>query len=79
MTAEVKKILTFSKDTPDDVVNKAKEKIKASGGVVTNETKLGGRMIMYTISKDTITTFSTDSEFNKHFVADEFDGVVTTQ
>ncbi|KAF0552298.1 proteinase inhibitor, propeptide [Gigaspora margarita] len=74
---ELNKIMTFKNDTPNDVIAKVKKQIEESGGKITSETSTVAKMIMYTIPEGIITVFSEDD--NQHILADENDGVVTTQ
>ncbi|CAG8521834.1 22259_t:CDS:2 [Cetraspora pellucida] len=75
--SEIKKIISFNKDTPTNVIDEVEAEIKKSGGKITGKTTITGKTIMYTIPDDVITTFSTTA--NQYISADEYDAVVTTQ
>ncbi|CAJ0831786.1 13561_t:CDS:2 [Entrophospora sp. SA101] len=76
-----KKIMRFKKGTPEEVVNKVEEQIKAQGGQITGRTKLTGLTLMYTIPDNTAHSFSAESfaAASEHIEDIENDQVVTIQ
>nr|CAG8532182.1 6346_t:CDS:2 [Entrophospora candida] len=78
---ESKKIMRFKKGTPEEVVNKVEEQIKAQGGQITGRTKLTGLTLMYTIPDNTAHSFSAESfaAASEHIEDIENDQVVTIQ
>ncbi|GBC09921.1 hypothetical protein RclHR1_09200006 [Rhizophagus clarus] len=72
---EVKKIIRFKPETPEEEINKTEEQIKKLGGKITGKTTITGKTLMFTLPAGTITTFDT----NEHIAGVEDDGVVTIQ
>ena len=69
-------IVTFKRDTPDEVIDAEVQKAKDSGAKVTNVYKAALRGYAVTVPDDLVSSFSLKHENVEHI---EADGVVTTQ
>ncbi|KAI8140470.1 hypothetical protein BJV82DRAFT_219174 [Fennellomyces sp. T-0311] len=69
-------IVTFKKDTPDEVIDAEVQKAKDSGAEVTNVYKSALKGYSVTVPDDLVSSFSLKHEHVEHI---EADGEVTTQ
>ncbi|RHZ84804.1 hypothetical protein Glove_74g23 [Diversispora epigaea] len=74
---EINKIIRFKNDTSVSVLEEVAQKIKEAGGTITGKTTITGKVLMYKIDSDTITTFVTDH--SEHIEEVEDDKTVTIQ